>query len=700
MNSLLRQELESGFRLQQQGKFQEAESIYGAAIAKNPDAADPIHALGVARYEQGDFSGAVEAINRAILIDATQALYFNNYGAALQGAGRCADAIAAYRAALQLQPDYLDPSINLVRALSQQLQWKAAFRMAGEAIDRWPNSTELLRLGALAADNSQMFEAAVRWLGAYLKLVRDGNSLPKDFAAYLSRYGEWLIQLGRGKEAVQALREATDREGHNEEYWHQLSRAHSIADEIDFAQDAIGTARRIAPRNKTCILAELTTDPRVFPSEAALRQFRSDLEARLDDLLQCGESLPREAIFKANFIPPYGLGFHGECSRAIKEKFALLCQRSFSLEALPRPSTGKPRIGVVVTRGHEELFLRCMGGIFRRFSPARFQLIVMCDSRAVQKLRGGLRRSDIEFIPLDHHFRRTVNNAVEANCDLLYYWEIGSDSLNYFLPITRPAHLQCLSWGSQCTSGMRAVDYFVSSQLVSSPEMQRQYTEQIIELSTLPTWQERLPVSPRPDRSFFGFSQKGNLYVCPQNIMKCQPAQDALWGLLLREDSSGTLVFKESRNPGPATIFRERLAKAIPDVAERVKFVPWLARDDFYRLLVTADVLVDPPGFSAGSSAYDIFSLNRAVVTLPGPSFVSRFTAGCYRKMQFTDMIVTDYCSYVGTATRLAGDPDYRSSVLRSISEQSGSLFNDGLAVTEHERVFEEAVHTMRLQRA
>ena len=45
-----------------------------------------------------------------------------------------------------------------------------------------------------------------------------------------------------------------------------------------------------------------------------------------------------------------------------------------------------------------------------------------------------------------------------AACDLIYYWEVGSDAMNYFLPFARLAPVQCTGWGSTMTSGVPAVD--------------------------------------------------------------------------------------------------------------------------------------------------------------------------------------------------------------------------------------------------
>jgi hypothetical protein len=36
----------------------------------------------------------------------------------------------------------------------------------------------------------------------------------------------------------------------------------------------------------------------------------------------------------------------------------------------------------------------------------------------------------------------------ETACDLIYYWKVGTDALNYFLPFGRLAPVQCTGWAT------------------------------------------------------------------------------------------------------------------------------------------------------------------------------------------------------------------------------------------------------------
>jgi hypothetical protein len=42
-----------------------------------------------------------------------------------------------------------------------------------------------------------------------------------------------------------------------------------------------------------------------------------------------------------------------------------------------------------------------------------------------------------------------------ARFDLIYFWEVGTDSTNHFLPFLRPAPVQCTGWGWPDTARRR-----------------------------------------------------------------------------------------------------------------------------------------------------------------------------------------------------------------------------------------------------
>lgn len=138
--------------------------------------------------------------------------------------------------------------------------------------------------------------------------------------------------------------------------------------------------------------------------------------------------------------------------------------------------------------------------------------------------------------------------------------------------------------------------------------------------------QPRIPPCGPVARAAFGLPEVVPLYLCLQNPMKLHPDFDPLLQGILAADANGRIVLLAGPRSHAAGALRERFARKIPDGIKRVILLPWQKQGDYFRLLQTADVILDPPHYTAGSSAYDLFSFNLPVVTMLGSCAVGRVT--------------------------------------------------------------------------
>jgi predicted O-linked N-acetylglucosamine transferase (SPINDLY family) len=268
--------------------------------------------------------------------------------------------------------------------------------------------------------------------------------------------------------------------------------------------------------------------------------------------------------------------------------------------------------------------------------------------------------------------------------------------LNYFLTFARLAPVQCTGFGTHGTTGIAAVDYFLSSRLIEPEEAEKHYTETLCQFQTIPTYQRRIPLPPPACRGAFNLPERGHLYFCPQRLSKFHPEFDAILRNILQNDAKGYLILLEGRHKHVAAQLHARFRKTLGPAASRVIFMPPQAPGDYYRLLSLADVLLDPPHYSSSLTGYDAFSLGLPMVTLPGDLMVQRYALGLYRKMGLEDLAAWSAEAYVAMAVRLAVDRDYREAVCRRIAERSEVLFEDSGAVREHEEFFEGALSRVR----
>lgn len=346
----------------------------------------------------------------------------------------------------------------------------------------------------------------------------------------------------------------------------------------------------------------------------------------------------------------------------------------------------------MVTRGHEGGFLRGMGGVVERLDPARFEVALLCSQGVLQRCQQAIRRANVHWVGFADRLDRAVEAVAAVRCDLLYHWQVGTDPLNYFLPLARAAPRQCTGWGSHGTTGMAAIDDYLSSELVEEAEADAQFTERLVRLATLPTFERRPAPTPPARREAFGLPAGGHLYGCLQRLAKFHPDADRLFRQVLEQDPDGYLVLLDGGPDGAGGLLRQRLAAALGGLAARVLYLPPQPPAEYRRLLGLLDVALDLPTYSGGLTAYDAFGVGLPVVTLAGRLGVTRYTLGCYRTMGLEALAAGDEAEYVARAVRLGRDGDYRQAVRAEIGRRSPVLFEDAQAVSEHERFFAEAV--------
>src|SRR5687767_5295484 len=123
----------------------------------------------------------------------------------------------------------------------------------------------------------------------------------------------------------------------------------------------------------------------------------------------------------------------------------------------------------------------------------------------------------------------------------------------------------------------------------------------------------------------------------------------------------------------------------MPDVAERIRFLPKMPRGDFLELLACSDVMLDPFPFGGGHTSYEALALGLPVVTLPGEFLRGRLTHAMYQQMGYGELLAAGVDEYVRMALRMGTDERERKKASAAILESCGVLYGDKGMVRELE---------------
>ena len=112
----------------------------------------------------------------------------------------------------------------------------------------------------------------------------------------------------------------------------------------------------------------------------------------------------------------------------------------------------------------------------------------------------------------------------------------------------------------------------------------------------------------------------------------------------------------------------------MPDVVDRVIFLPYLPTQRYFELVAAADVILDPIHFGGGNTTFHALSLGTPLVTTPGGFQRSRFASGTYRAIGLEDLIARDRADYVARAVALGRDKALRQDTSERIRDAAGAI--------------------------
>ncbi|QEX22744.1 hypothetical protein FRZ61_26760 [Hypericibacter adhaerens] len=673
------------------GRPAETAAICRARLAADPADFEAWHLLGVARTMLGETRPAIEALTRAVELRPDHAEANRNLGALLAQGKRFGEAIPHLEVAHQAAPDSREAIIYLARALRESGQPERSAGFLEPYLASHPQDAEAWYQLALALAGihrpAEAIGAAQRALAIKPDHVEAERALAgihfneRDYAAAIAAWRRVAALRPRDPESHRGLAKTLAVDGHMEE-----------------ADAALGRVLSLAPDWGTEIRRATLLRP-LMRSLADIDETRRRYGDRLAALAQRHPQLRDPNVEVADCVAFY-LAYHGRDDLPLQRQLAALY-----LDACPalgseaphlrdwRPRS-RPRIGVVSTNLNAHTVGFVTLGLLQQFDRSRFELVLLRTAppspSATQAKFSACADQDIT---LPSNLAEARARIAAAQCDLLYYPDIGMAPLTYFLLFARLAPVQVVGWGHPDTTGIPNADYWMSSAVWEPAEADDHYTERLVRLAAPPIhYEPRVWNPPARSRAELGLPETGRLYLCPMSLFKIHPGYDPLLRRILQEDPEGWLLFASGHSVNWDEVLKQRVAAGDERLARRILFLPRYEIADFTALGPVVDCQLDPIYFGGGRTSLDIFHTGAPIVTWPGPFMRSRITSGFYRRMGVTELVARGHEDYVALALRTAKDDDFREAMRRRIRERAGALYKTVGAVREVEDFFAAAI--------
>lgn len=644
---------------EQNGDKQGALASVQRALALNPRFVQAHHYLGILLGESGDTEGAAAAFAETVRLDPAHARGWNNLGNTLRTQDRLDEAEAAFTRAVALKPDYWLAAANLggvQRDLGAMDRAEATLRAALGRAGANPYRPLVVLLAGVLRLRGMLDEAAQLYVQAI-------NAAPSESA------GEWF-NLGL------VLAERNDPVG---------------------ARNAYGRARALDPSDLRTLFGERLTLPMVYADgnevESARNGFESGL-ARLESELvpairaaKLTETQVLDGLRWVNFF----LAYQGRDDRALQRRYAAVAAAAVDAVA-PRwraPIAKRPLAGRRVRVGFASAFFHTgtCGRYFKSWitdlDSERFEIFVY-------HLWPGMDEVAQAIAARADHFRTFAANRSRPSVvapairddalDVLVYTELGMDVTTFGLAALRLAPRQYAAWGHPVTTGHATIDAFFSCAVMEGADAQTHYTEPLILLPGIGTRYER-PSLPTPgSREQFSLPAERTLLLCPQSLWKIHPDNDRLFGEILAADPRAMLVFFGGWHPAPIDRFMQRLKLTLDGfgipIRERTRVLPQVGHDDYLRINMLCDAMIDTLHWSGGNSSLDALACSLPVVTLPGAFMRGRQSAGMLSLLGVPELIAGDRADYMAIAARLSADVAWRRDLAQRIGAAQALLFD------------------------
>jgi protein O-GlcNAc transferase len=642
------------------------------ALAIEPRFARALRYLGILLGESGDAAAAVAALEQAVRLDPSHPQGWNNLGNAQRTLGRLAEAEASFGRALALKPDYALAASNLGEVQRDQGEVERA---------------EATLRTALARQGATPYRPIIVLLAG---LLRERGALDEAEALYRR-----AIELSPADSGGQ---------------WFNLGWIFTERNESQRAREAYAQAVELDPGDLRSRFGARLTLPMIYAGSDDLASAREGFArgiAVLDaELSAAAKGLSEARILDGMRWSNFFLAYQGEDDRELQRGYGALAARlvdagasSWRVPLAPRRGAPRTRVGFASAFFHVGTCGRYFKNWITDLDRDRFEVFVYHLFPGMDEVAAAVSaRADV-FRTFGGSRARPSIVAPQIRddaLDVLVYPELGMDACSFAMAALRLAPRQYAGWGHPVTTGHSTIDAFLSVAAMEPQGAEAHYCETLVRLPGIGTRYERPAIPNDARRERFGLPADHGLLLCPQSLWKIHPDNDALLAEVLAANPEALLVLFAGRHPAITEAFVRRFRKALDGhglaLDARVRILPQIGHDDYLRVNLVCDAMLDTMHWSGGNTSLDALACGLPIVTLPGAFMRGRQSAGMLDLVGAAELIARDRASYLEIAARLVADREWRESLRARIRSAHSRLFDNADANEPLQHLFQSGI--------
>ena len=589
------------------GRFAEAEQLYRQTLAISPEHPDALHNLGYLAYQVGRPDIAVELIGRSVAINPGQVMAQNNLGNALRALGRLDEAAVALGRAQTLQPGsamVLNNLANVFRDLGKLDKAEAALR---RAIKRQPDFAEAhCNLGTVLKDQNK--------LGGSIASYRRATALKPDYADAFSNLGNALLDRGEFEEAIGAYEQALAIQPDSAVAHFNLGNARLALAQLDLAEASYSRAVAIRPNFWQAY------DNRLFA-------------------LNYSPSRSAEAIYSVY--------------RAYNDDVAAQHQSSWTTHSNDRSPNRRLRIGYVSPDFRAHPVRHFLEPLLHHHDRAQFEIYAYAENDLKDETTNGYRAVVDQWMQTGRVSDQSLADRIRTDqIDILVDLAGHTHGNRLGVFALKPAPISVTWLGYAYTTGLSAIDYFLTDAIMAPPGSEGLFSEK--------PW--RLDGPSYAFRPSLGMGDPGPLpatkaskvvFGSLSRAVRINAETVRVWSALLNR-TGGDLVlnskdfqYPELRDP----IITSFASHGIAPGRLRIGY-----NTPAWDVLRGIDIGLDCFPHNSGTTLFESLTMGVPFVTLVGRPSVGRLGASILTALGRSEWIAETEEAYLEIASNLASD--------------------------------------------
>jgi predicted O-linked N-acetylglucosamine transferase (SPINDLY family) len=517
--------------------------------------------------------------------------------------------------------------------------YKGAARLIDQALAIEPKNHRALSYGAILAANAGKKDLALDMIKKAMKLEPDEPKLIHNAASVF-----W--QCGQAHRACQLWERLDELQPRSPQTLWNLAVYHAGEDNVEAAESYFRKVMEVAPRH-----------PSLHMNLGNMVHHRGRIQEAIPLYREGACLFPGEIWQSSNYL----CALHFDPVYSPEQIHAEHAAWGQTLESAIPAASAHPndplpdrrlRIGYVAPYFRNHVVGHNLLPLLRHHDRSRFEIYCYSDTRSPDDVttlfrqfanvwRETAKLSDAELAA------QVSQDRIDVLVDLVMHLE----GVRLGMFARKPAPLQIAWMAYPGSTGLTRMDYRFTDPVLDPPgQTDHLYTEQSLRLESF--WCFEPPASSPAVRPS---PMEKNGYVtfgCLNNFGKVNDAVLDLWREILAAVPDSRLILLAPKGKVPDQV-REKLGVT----PARLIGLPRESRHKYFNYYHRIDLALDPFPYTGHSTTLDGLWMGAPVVTLSGPTVVSRGSLSILSNAGLSELAATNKSDYVALAVALAKDP-------------------------------------------